>query len=215
MATVSINSHCSGSPERGRFLYFKYNEADGWQEYVDGVSVGSGRNPDVFFRLIYDWERENVGVETFAFNGTTEPRVYEEAGGITSTVLKWTAKEIILHANVGNNIVSAIKIDAYSARIANMSLDSALTYIDGAPWYFEPSNSNPVTLRLRANAPATLSKTEPPILTDSDGAVLETENIWNDSGNGWNIKYTAKQADTFFFFFLEPSLFLCFKMKIV
>ena len=196
MASVSINPHCSGSPQRGRFLYFKYNEADGWQEYVDGVSVGSGKNPDVFFRLIYDWDRGNVGIETFAFNGTTEPRVYEEAGGIEGTVLRWTAKEIILHAHAGNNIVGAIKIDAYSARVANMSLDSALTYIDGAPWYFEPYNSNPVTLRLRANAPATLSKTDPPILTDSDGVVLNTENIWNDSGNGWNIKYTAKQEDS-------------------
>ena len=105
MATVRIDPHCSGSPERGRFLYFKYNEEDGWQEYVNGVSVGSGKNPDVFFRLIYDWERGNVGVETFAFNGTTEPRVYEEAGGIEGTVLRWTAKEIILHAHAGNNIV--------------------------------------------------------------------------------------------------------------
>ena len=91
---------------------------------MDGVSVGSGTNPDVFFRLIYDWERGNVGVETFAFNGTTEPRVYEERGNIEGTVLNWTAKEIILHAHAGNNIVQEIKIDAYSAWIANMSLES-------------------------------------------------------------------------------------------
>lgn len=196
MATVSINPHCSGSPQRGRFLYFKYNEADGWQEYQNSVSVGIGENPTVFFRLIYDWERGNVGIETFAFNGTTEPRVHREGGGVTSTILKWTAKEIILRADCGGVVVNDLTIDAYSAWIANMSLDSALTYIDGAPWYFEPYNSNPVTLRLRANAPATLSKTNPPILTDSDGVVLRTENIWNDSGNGWNIKYTAKQADS-------------------
>ena len=192
MATVRIDPHCSGSPQRGRFLYFKYNEEDGWQEYVNGVRVGIGENPTVFFRLIYDWDRGNVGIETFAFNGTTEPRVKRENGGVTSTVLKWTAKEIILRADAGGVVVNDLTIDAYSARIANMSLDSALTYIDGAPWYFEPYNSNPVTLRLRANAPATLSKTKPPILTDSDGVVLNTENIWNDSGNGWNIKYTAK-----------------------
>lgn len=195
MATVVINPHCSGSPHIGRFLYFKYNESDGWQEYGNSVSVGSGENPTVFFRITYEWERAHVGLETFAFNGTTEPRVYDEGGGVTGTVLKWAAKEIILRADVDNNIVSEIKIDAYTAWIADMRLDSELTYIDGAPWYFEPFNSNPVTLRLRANAPATLSKTEPPILTDSDGAVLKTENIWNDSGNGWNIKYTAKQAD--------------------
>ena len=158
-------------------MYFKYNEEDGWQEYVNGVSVGIGENPTVFFRLIYDWERGKVGVETFAFNGTTEPRVKRENGGVTSTVLKWTAKEIILRADAGGVVVNDLTIDAYSAWIANMSLDSALTYIDGAPWYFEPYNSNPVTLRLRANAQATLSKTKPPILTDSDGVVLNTENI--------------------------------------
>lgn len=196
MASVAIQPHCSGSPQRGRFVYFKYNEADGWEEFKNKVSVGSGENPTVFFRLIYDWERGNVGVETFAFNGTTEPKVSMTGNIITSTVLKWTAKEIILRADIGNLIVNELIIDAYTARVADMRLDSALTYIDGAPWYFEPYNSNPVTLRLRANAPATLSKTEPPILTDSDGAVLNTENIWNDSGNGWNIKYTAKQADS-------------------
>lgn len=196
MATVAINPHCSGSPQRGRFVYFKYNEADGWQELGKSVSVGIGENPTVFFRLIYDWERGHVNNEKFAFNGTTSPKVSQVGGGVTSTVLKWTAKEIILRADAGGVIVNELIIDAYSAWIADMRLDSALTYIDGAPWYFEPYNSNPVTLRLRANAPATLSKTEPPILTDSDGAVLKTENIWNDSGNGWNIKYTAKQADT-------------------
>lgn len=176
MATVVIEPHCSGSPQRGRFLYFKYNEADGWQEYVNSVRVGYGEeNKTVFFRLIYDWERGNVGTETFAFNGTTEPSVWRTGGGVTSTVLKWTAKEIILRADCGGVVVNELQINAYSAQVANMSLDSALTYIDGAPWYFEPYNSNPVTLRLRANAPATLSKTNPPILTDSDGVVLSTE----------------------------------------
>ena len=80
MATVSINPHCSGSPQSGRFLYFKYNEEDGWQEFVSKVNVGSGENPTVFFRLIYDWERGNVGVETYVFNGTTEPLVYRDNG---------------------------------------------------------------------------------------------------------------------------------------
>ena len=196
MATVSINPHCTGAPQVGRFIYFKYNEEDGWQEFVSKVSVGAGENPTVFFRLIYDWDRGNVGVDTYAFNGTTEPRVYSERGGVTSTILKWTAKEIILRADCGGVSVNELIIDVYCAQVADMRLDSALTYIDGAPWYFEPLNSNPVTLRLRANAPATLSQTNPPILTDSDGGVLNTENIWNDSGNGWNIKYTAKQADS-------------------